>query len=606
MQQITNRQYRLLILAIWLFWSALLIGIMLFSGSDLITDPDDYMRMVEVRDWLGGQSWFDVSQHRINPPFGGSMHWSRWLDVPIAGIYLLGSAFLKPAVATQLAFIATPMLSLGVLMMVVASVTRKLSNRGTALVAIFLLPTFPLLLRQFLPGRIDHHGWQIVMACAALWGLLHKNQAKGGLIMAAALAFWMHISIEGLPFVAGFGVLLAFLHFFPAYSTHGPRDFRFTWFVPATMVFSALFLLSTRDATALATVYCDAVAWPLLVAMAIASAGVLLAAKLYAPRILAMSAVGVSAAIGAALYVKLSGGCALDPFGNLTPLVRNFWHETITEGLPITKQAAAIITVLLFAPLVALLTLRNIWSGLDSDHKKQWGALAFLLLFASAMSFYVQRTGTVAEAYAIPLFAVLAGIIVSQVQRINIMPLRVLLTTSLLIAMLPVSAFVAGNLAFAAPEAKTVKASTVSKLRPCDTQDLRRLPKGLIFTTMAAGPDILYHTQHSVYVSGYHRNHDQMHVLIATMLGVPDAAEAVLRKAHIDYVVICPNHFETQSYLAEGKANFASSLLSKTPPTWLRPVAGFEGSAMRIYRLARESPVKGRQRAEQGLLMREK
>lgn len=593
MQQITNRQYRLLILAIWLFWSALLIGIMLRSSSDLITDPDDYMRMVEVRDWLGGQSWFDVSQHRINPPFGGSMHWSRWLDVPIAGIYLLGSLFLKPAAATQLAFIATPILCLGVLMAIIASVTRQLTNRATALAAIFLLPTFPLLIRQFLPGRIDHHGWQIVMACVALWGLLHKDQRKGGLIMAAALAFWMHISIEGLPFVAGFGALLAFLHFFPAYSTHGPRDFRFTWFVPATMAFSTPFLVSTRDATALATVYCDAVAWPLLVAMAVASVGALLAAKLYDRRILAMGAVGVSAAIGAALYVRLSGGCALDPFGNLTPLVRSFWHETITEGLPITKQAAAIVTVLLFVPIAALLALRHIWPSLDSEHKKQWGAIAFLLVFASAMSFYVQRTGTAAEAYAIPLFAVLAGIIVSQVQRITIMPLRVLLTTTLLIAMLPVSAFVAGNIAFAAPETKTVKASTTSKLRPCDTQDLTRLPMGLIFTTMAAGPDILFHTQHSVYVSGYHRNHDQMHVLIATMLGTPDAAQAMLRKTHVDYVVICPSHFETQSYLAEGKANFAASLLSKNPPAWLRPVAGFEGSAMRVYRLSPESPVKG-------------
>lgn len=593
MQQITNRQYRLLILAIWLFWSALLIGIMLRSSSDLISDPDDYMRMVEVRDWLGGQSWFDVSQHRISPPFGGSMHWSRWLDVPIAGIYLLGTLFLRPVAATQLAFIATPMLLLGLLMAVVASITRQLSNRAAALTAIFLLPAFPLLLRQFLPGRIDHHGWQIIMACVAMWGLLHKDQRKGALVTAAALAFWMHISIEGLPFVAGFGGLLAFLHFFPAYSNHGPRDFRLVWFVPATTLFSALFLVSTRDATALATIYCDAVAWPLITAMVIASVGVLLAARLYERRIMAMAAIGVAAVIGAALYLKLSGTCALDPFGKLSPLVRSFWHETITEGLPITKQAAAVVTVLLFVPVAALLALRYIWPNLDSEHKKQWGAVAFLLVFASAMSFYVQRTGTVAEAFAIPLFGILAGVIVKQVQRISIMPVRVLLTALLLICMLPVTAFVAGNLAFAAPETKVAEASVSKKLRPCDTQELTRLPKGQIFTTMAAGPDILFHTQHSVFVSGYHRSAPQMHVLIATMLGAPDAAEPVLRKARIDYVVICPSHFETQSYLAEGKANFAASLLSKTPPAWLSPVAGFEGSAMRVYRLSPESPVKG-------------
>ncbi|MEO8724436.1 MAG: hypothetical protein ABI395_13145, partial [Sphingobium sp.] len=31
-------------------------------------DPDDAMRLVQVRDFLAGQSWFDVSQHRVNPP----------------------------------------------------------------------------------------------------------------------------------------------------------------------------------------------------------------------------------------------------------------------------------------------------------------------------------------------------------------------------------------------------------------------------------------------------------------------------------------------------------------------------------------------------------
>ena len=59
-----------------------------FRALDFI-DPDDALRLVEVRDWMAGQSWFDVSQHRINPPFGGEMHWWRLLDVPIAGFITL-------------------------------------------------------------------------------------------------------------------------------------------------------------------------------------------------------------------------------------------------------------------------------------------------------------------------------------------------------------------------------------------------------------------------------------------------------------------------------------------------------------------------------------
>ena len=102
---------------------------------------------------------------------------------------------------------------------------------------------------------------------------------------------------------------------------------------------------------------------------------------------------------------------------------------------------------------------------------------------------------------------------------------------------------------------------------------------------MAAGPDILFHTRHSVFVSGYHRNHVQMDGLIKTMLGETEAAEKPLRAARIDYVVICPSHFETKSYLAVGSANFAASLLSPSPPKWLLPVPGFKDSFMRVYRI---------------------
>src|SRR5262245_19436211 len=42
------------------------------------------MRLVRVRDLLGGQGWFDSVQHRLNPPDGVPMHWARWVDAAIA------------------------------------------------------------------------------------------------------------------------------------------------------------------------------------------------------------------------------------------------------------------------------------------------------------------------------------------------------------------------------------------------------------------------------------------------------------------------------------------------------------------------------------------
>src|ERR1700748_2198698 len=57
---------------------------------------DDVMRLVEVRDLMNGQGWFDLHQYRLGPP-GVLMHWSRLVDLSLAVSILL----LKPLTGTQ-------------------------------------------------------------------------------------------------------------------------------------------------------------------------------------------------------------------------------------------------------------------------------------------------------------------------------------------------------------------------------------------------------------------------------------------------------------------------------------------------------------------------
>ncbi len=67
----------------WLLMAAVLLiaGLPAISARNF-HEGDDIMRLLEVRDWLAGQSWFDVSQYRIDAPYGAGMHWSRLVDVP--------------------------------------------------------------------------------------------------------------------------------------------------------------------------------------------------------------------------------------------------------------------------------------------------------------------------------------------------------------------------------------------------------------------------------------------------------------------------------------------------------------------------------------------
>ena len=49
-------------------------------------DNDSLLRLVEIRDLIGGQGWFDLHQYRMGPAGGFVMHWSRLVDAPIAAI----------------------------------------------------------------------------------------------------------------------------------------------------------------------------------------------------------------------------------------------------------------------------------------------------------------------------------------------------------------------------------------------------------------------------------------------------------------------------------------------------------------------------------------
>src|ERR1700677_4708803 len=54
-----------------------------------LPDPDDYMYLDQVLDWIKGQGWFDNIQHRLDSPAGGPIHFSRLPQIPMAALILL-------------------------------------------------------------------------------------------------------------------------------------------------------------------------------------------------------------------------------------------------------------------------------------------------------------------------------------------------------------------------------------------------------------------------------------------------------------------------------------------------------------------------------------
>ncbi|MFC0307814.1 hypothetical protein ACFFIH_26020, partial [Rhizorhabdus histidinilytica] len=131
---LSPRRLVLGVAALWALAATVLLAVAYSRIAPLeMWDPDDYLRLQQVRDWLGGQSFFDVTQYRIDPPHGVPMHWSRIVDLPIAALILLLQPLLGGAVAERAAACAVPLITFAGTLAAVALATAGLASRRAAL-----------------------------------------------------------------------------------------------------------------------------------------------------------------------------------------------------------------------------------------------------------------------------------------------------------------------------------------------------------------------------------------------------------------------------------------------------------------------------------------
>src|SRR4051812_23755197 len=137
---LVERQWKWIVLVVWLGFCAWFI---FNRWSDIrwfaLGDTDDNMRIMQVRGLLHGQGWYDLRQHRLNPPLGASIHWSRLVDLPIAGLILGLRPFLGGPGAEPWAVAIAPMLPYLLLMYSLALTSRRLLGPSAYLLAFLAL-----------------------------------------------------------------------------------------------------------------------------------------------------------------------------------------------------------------------------------------------------------------------------------------------------------------------------------------------------------------------------------------------------------------------------------------------------------------------------------
>ncbi len=585
MTQFIERHYRSLIVAIWLGTSLLLYAV----GHPFITewkmgDPDDQLRLVQVRDWLAGQSWWDITQYRMNPPEGGPMHWSRLVDVPLAVFILLLRPLVGAGNAEYVAAMLVPLLTYGAVLGLLAAIARRLFDTKVALVAAVLLILIWPVRAQLQPLRIDHHGWQMVMFLAAGCGLFGtKRPLASAALVGVALALWIEISVEGLPFAAFLLGVMA-LQWLVAPSTQGTSFWRFPVAL-ATLAGCSFAFFTATEIWSSAVNYCDSLS-PFHIGVFSVMAAIVAAGSYGLQRwktgrsVAAKIAIGgIAAAAGILLWWLLAPQCLGDAFATLDPLVREYWYVRVYEGLPLWQAPRKDALPPLFMMVVGLIVLFAwLLRGQKVKPQDKWlFALLYIgCLIAGALvirtTVYALLLGAILIAWATVTLFRNAETQHGLSGRMGLRVAAVMLAMTALFAQ-SLSAKLSATGAFLSAEEKAESVQFDKQVRACQNyraaELLNDLPRSRLMASLDSSPSILQFTKHDVVATGHHRNDAAMADVIRTFVADEKTAEQILRKRDVAFVVTCIGNYELRMYADEAPDGLAAKLRRGQPPVWL-------------------------------------
>lgn len=576
-------------LLLWLLFGAAALVLHRDAIAALtFSDPDNAMRLAQVRDLAAGQGWFDTTQYRVNPADGGGlMHWSRFIDAQLVGLIAVLRLFVEPAAAERWAVAIYPLLLVLPLLLVFSRLLRILGDRAFVLAGLAIAASSLTFVHYFAPLNIDHHNWQLLLAVTLLWLALRPGDFATGVAAAFVASLYVEISLEGLPFLIFFWALFTL-----DWLRDGGKGARLAGFSAGLTLLPALWLLLMRGGASLRDMACDSFSLPYLAA--VASTGALLSAGLALrggfaaalPRRLLV--VVLAGAGGTAALVAIAPDCLAGPFAGLEPLVRTYWYDLIPEGRPLWDQKPAVAAIYLGPTIVGAAALlwvcRRARGRPEADN---WIRTGFLILCSTMLALFVARTIGVAHAYMVPPFAALATALWrwSRTRRTGLArvgaAVLVLPAIPLVDSLLAMKLVSPGAEKVAAPAGTTARCPTAAMLAP-----LAKAPPALLFAPVHIGPALLTGTPHSVVTTGHHRNHAAMNRVIAAFLASPDAARAIVGAEGARYLVLCAGQTEVANAAAVSPDGLAARLLRGERIAWLEPVAALSAGELRVYRVA--------------------
>lgn len=533
-------------------------------------DSDDAMRMVELRAFLHGQGWFDLTAYRLDPPHGVFMHWSRLIDLPLAALMQFFSAFLPETLAERATRLAFPLLLQSLLYLGMARIASLVMGRAALIPILVLTLLSGMEVGQFQPGRIHHSAPQIMLLIFMVGGLvaaLDARKFRQAGIAATLAALSLAVGLESLPFIILLAALIAAF-----------------WIWRGEELRASLGAFALGLGTALPLVYvvtvgpahwfdevCDALSPVYLVPgfVGALALGGLAAASPRLPNFVARLAAACAAAVLVlAAACAIRPVCFIDPYHGIDPLVRQIWLNNVVEGFSLPrlyrqdKGAAIMLIVPIVFGLVATLI-----ASLRTQGMVQQRLLVILALSLAATALSVWMIRLLSFAALISLFG---PVFVILSLRARLAASRISAAAPLAFCLVLPFSTIGWALVIPSKSDKADWHEGTGCLTTSAFVPLAALPKGLVAAPIDSGSHFLALTPHSVIAAPYHRNNDGNRTLIDAMLAKPAEAHAILLGHHVTYLMTCAGQKELDVFAARSPQGLAATLKKDAPPTWLQ------------------------------------
>jgi len=552
-------------------------------------DNDDAMRLVEVRDFLAGQSWFDMMQYRLGLDGGTLMHWSRFIDLPIASLILFFRMFFTPEGAEAAALTVWPLMLILPLMFFMSIAGRRIAGTEGMHFSLLLTALFVLLSPRFVPGSIDHDNVQLGLVALAIAMLVDEGyKPRNFAIAAVALATQLGIGAETTPFVAVACVAVACLWawdgevFAPA-----AKAFALTLTIAVSIAFFSLV-----PPRLYSMVTCDNLSLGFYGIISAGCVGLLLS-SVFASRLSRPWRMVVLAANGAIVFattVAIAPQCLRNPLADLDPMLVELWLSRVTEAQSIFSIASRqpdTLGAFYATGFVAMLVC--FFRMLRGDRARLHAVLMAVIAINWIITLVQVRGAEFANLLAIlPLTLLLAEL--RRISAADTKDIRAALFY-VVTAMISVPAVwaVGGALAYKGiVNGFMVSPANAEETADCASREalapIAGLEPGVIAAASNMGAPLLRFTPHRTLSGPYHRDPDGMLAELHIGLAKPLEAKALLSDAHVTLVAFCKGDPQVQLLSERSPQGLYAQLSAGRVPTYLEPIAASTKSDVQFFR----------------------